>query len=62
MTIDTNGPIGNYETLNLKNVTRRQNVRSGGTEDKDSYVMGLVDNKVAFISGVARGQGWELGL
>lgn len=36
VTIDTNAPIGNYETLNLKNATRRQNVRSGGTEDKDS--------------------------
>jgi hypothetical protein len=35
VTIDTNAPIGNYETLNLKNVTRRQNVRSGGTEDKE---------------------------
>ena len=57
MTIDTNPLIGNYETLDLKNVARRQNVRSGGTKDKDSNGMGLVDNKVAFISGVARGQG-----
>jgi hypothetical protein len=57
VTIDTNPLIGNYETLDLKNVARRQNVRSGETKDKDSNGMGLVDNKVAFISGVARGQG-----
>ncbi|WP_255404394.1 hypothetical protein [Mycobacterium sp. E2327] len=37
VTIDRTAWIGNYETLNLKNVTRRQNVRSGVTqEDKDS--------------------------
>ena len=42
MAIDTNARVGNYETLNLKNVTRRQNVRSGGTGDKDSFAMGLV--------------------
>jgi hypothetical protein len=36
VTIDTNAPIGNYETLNLKNATRRQNVRSGWIQDKDS--------------------------
>lgn len=57
MTIDTNPLIGNYETLDLKNVARRQNVRSGWPKEKDSNGMGLVDNKVAFISGVARGQG-----
>jgi hypothetical protein len=36
VTIDTTATIGNYETLNLKNLTRRQNVRSGVTEDKGS--------------------------